>query len=82
MDATHVWVRFADGAPRETKAKGTSRLMVLGGEPFSENRHIFWNFVSSSRERIEQAAEDWRERRFPGIIGESEFIPLPDKIQF
>jgi hypothetical protein len=38
--------------------------------------------VSSSRERIEQAAEDWNERRFPGIVGEDEFIPLPDEIKF
>ncbi len=75
-------VVFQPGAEIILKANGTSRLMVLGGEPFSEKRHIFWNFVSSSRERIEQAAEDWRERRFPGIIGESEFLPLPDKIQF
>jgi hypothetical protein len=39
---------------------------------------VFWNFVSSRRERIEQAAEDWRERRFPGVPGETGFIPLPD----
>ncbi|MDU8913994.1 pirin family protein [Aestuariicoccus sp. MJ-SS9] len=64
------------------KAESASRLMVLGGEPFSEKRYIFWNFVSSSRERIEQAAEDWRERRFPGIVGDDEFIPLPDEIKF
>lgn len=64
------------------KAREASRLMLLGGEPFPEERHIFWNFVSSSRERIEQAAEDWKERRFPGIVGEHEFIPLPDEIKF
>lgn len=64
------------------KANGPARAMLLGGEPFPENRHIFWNFVSSSRDRIEQAAEDWNERRFPGIVGENEFIPLPKKIKF
>lgn len=64
------------------KAQGPLRVMLLGGEPFPEDRHIFWNFVSSSRERIEQAAEDWKERRFPGIIGEDEFIPLPGEIKF
>ena len=64
------------------KARGPLRAMLLGGEPFPEDRHIFWNFVSSSRERIEQAAEDWNERLFPGIVGEDEFIPLPDEIKF
>lgn len=75
-------VVFQPGAEIVLKAHGGSRVMLLGGEPFAEERHIFWNFVSSSRERIEQAAEDWKEHRFPGIIGESEFIPLPDVVKF
>ena len=75
-------VVFQPGAEIVMKANGASRLMLLGGEPFPEDRHIFWNFVSSSRERIEQAADDWKQRRFPGVLGESEFIPLPDTIQF
>jgi redox-sensitive bicupin YhaK (pirin superfamily) len=70
-------VVFKPGAEIIIKACGTSRLMLLGGEPFTQKRHIYWNFVSSSRERIEQAAQDWKERRFPGVPGESEFIPLP-----
>ena len=42
-------------------------------------RHIFWNFVSSSKERIERAKGEWRERRFPVVPGDAvEFIPLPD----
>jgi hypothetical protein len=49
----------------------------MGGEPFSEPRHLYWNFVSSSAERIEQAKTDWRERRFPEVPGEEEFISLP-----
>lgn len=67
------------GANREPPihALSQSRLMVMGGEPLGE-RHIFWNFVSSSAERIEKAKADWRERRFPVVPGdESEFIPLP-----
>jgi redox-sensitive bicupin YhaK (pirin superfamily) len=56
----------------------SARLMLMGGEPFPEQRHIYWNFVSSSADRIEQAKRDWRERRFPGVPGEHEFIPLPD----
>lgn len=51
--------------------------MLLGGEPLPEKRNIFWNFVSSSAERIEQAKEDWKAGRFARVPGESEFIPLP-----
>lgn len=57
-----------------------ARLMLLGGEAFETKRHVWWNFVSSSRERINQAKEDWRTGRFPLVPGDSEeFIPLPDK---
>jgi hypothetical protein len=69
---------FKPGAEIVLKASGAARLMILGGEPLPEQRHIFWNFVSSSKERIEQASREWRERRFPGVPGETEFIPLPD----
>jgi redox-sensitive bicupin YhaK (pirin superfamily) len=58
-------------------AEEESRIMVIGGEPLGK-RHIYWNFVSSSRERIEQAKSDWREGKFGQIPGETEFIPLPD----
>ncbi|MGD9663756.1 MAG: pirin family protein [Novosphingobium sp.] len=56
------------------------RVMLLGGEAFTTPRHAWWNFVSSSRERIEQAKDDWREGRFPKVSGdEEEFIPLPER---
>ena len=56
------------------------RVMLLGGEAFATRRYVHWNFVSSSRERIEQAKDDWRARRFPLVPGdEEEWIPLPDK---
>jgi redox-sensitive bicupin YhaK (pirin superfamily) len=56
-----------------------SRVMLLGGAALEGPRHIWWNFVSSSKERIEQAKRDWREGRFAKIPGdETEFIPLPD----
>jgi redox-sensitive bicupin YhaK (pirin superfamily) len=65
-------------AMRLTSAKG-GRIMLLGGEAFATKRHAWWNFVSSSRERIEQAKDDWREGRFPKVPGdEEEFIPLPE----
>lgn len=53
--------------------------MIIGGHPFGETREIWWNFVSSSKERIEQAKAAWREKRFGTVPGdESEFIPLPE----
>lgn len=56
-----------------------ARLMLLGGEPMEGPRYIWWNFVSSSKERIEQAKEDWRRARFDIVPGdEEEFIPLPE----
>lgn len=65
------------GAPAVVRADGVARIMLFGGEPLGE-RHLFWNFVSSSRDRIDQAKEDWRLGRFAGVPGETEFIPLPD----
>jgi hypothetical protein len=58
-----------------------ARLVLLGGEPLDEPRHLWWNFVSSSAQRIEQAKADWRESRFAMVPGETEFIPLPDEPQ-
>ena len=55
-----------------------ARLLLLGGEPMDGPRHLFWNFVASSRERLQQAKEDWRAGRFPPVPGEHDFIPLPD----
>jgi redox-sensitive bicupin YhaK (pirin superfamily) len=60
-----------------TATSESARLMLLGGEPVGK-RHIWWNFVSSSHERIEQAKEDWKAGRFAPVPEETEFIPLPD----
>jgi redox-sensitive bicupin YhaK (pirin superfamily) len=59
------------------KAAQESRVMVVGGEHLGK-RHIYWNFVSRSKERIEQAKSDWREGKFGKVPGDDEFIPLPD----
>lgn len=56
-----------------------SRLMLLGGDPPASRRHLWWNLVSSSPERIEQAKADWRSGRFPKVPGDDEFIPLPER---
>ena len=60
------------------RAASPSRVMLLGGEPLDGPRLVWWNFVASTRERIEQAKSDWREGRFAAVPGETEFIPLPD----
>lgn len=52
--------------------------MLLGGEPADGPRYIWWNFVSSSKERIEQAKADWKAGRFDAVPGDAEFIPLPE----
>ncbi len=64
------------GVLRGRGASG-ARLMLLGGEPLPEKRNIYWNFVSSSADRIEQAKADWQAQRFAPVPEESEFIPLP-----
>ena len=70
---------LADGTPVEINARTNARLMLLGGEKMDGHRFIWWNFVSSSRERIEQAKRDWQEQRLGQVPGETEFIPLPEK---
>lgn len=59
------------------RASSGTRLMLLGGEPLAGERTVWWNFVSSSPERIEQAKADWAAGRFALVPGETEFIPLP-----
>lgn len=60
-----------------TSVRG-GRVMLLGGEAFASPRHVYWNFVSSRKERIEQAKDDWAAGRFPIVPGDTgEFIPLP-----
>ncbi len=61
------------------RAQGESRLMLLGGAPLEGRRHVWWNFVSSSKDRIERAKADWRAGRFPKVPGDDvDFVPLPD----
>ena len=71
-----VMAVVATGQTVTLHANEDSRVMVVGGDNLGK-RHIYWNFVSSSKERIEQAKSDWREGRFGTVPGETEFIPLP-----
>ena len=68
---------FKPGAEITLKAHESARLMLLGGEPLDGPRLIWWNFVSSSKERIEQAKDDWTMGRFAPVPEETEYIPLP-----
>jgi redox-sensitive bicupin YhaK (pirin superfamily) len=70
-------VCFAKGAPIDFTALEESHVLILGGEIFPEKRFIFWNFVSSSEERLEKAKRDWQDDKFPKVINETERIPLP-----
>lgn len=68
-----------EGASVRLTANRRTRLMLLGGQPLDGRRHMFWNFVSSRPERVEQAKRDWKGGRFPKVPGDdAEFIPLPE----
>jgi redox-sensitive bicupin YhaK (pirin superfamily) len=70
---------LAAGVEARVTATTPAKLMLLGGARMDGYRYIWWNFVSSSKERIEQAKSDWREQRLGRVPGETEFIPLPEK---
>jgi redox-sensitive bicupin YhaK (pirin superfamily) len=74
----HTLYLLRPGTPMTLRSDGGARVMLLGGEAFRTPRHVWWNFVSSSRDRISQAKHDWKEGRFPTVPGEDEFIPLPE----
>ena len=70
---------FRPGDRISILALAQSRLMLLGGEPMDGPRHIWWNFVSSSRDRIAAAKADWKQKRFPLVPGdETEFTAVPE----
>ena len=66
------------GVRHVLRAKTPLKAMLFGGEPLDGRRHLWWNFVSSSPERIEQAKLDWLAGHFGQVPGDDEFIPLPD----
>ena len=70
---------LAPGQAMTLRAETTTRAMLLGGGAFTTPRHAWWNFVSSSRDRINQAKHDWKAGRFPLVPGDDkEFIPIPE----
>jgi redox-sensitive bicupin YhaK (pirin superfamily) len=70
---------LAPGHSARLTSSSEARAMLMGGGAFSTPRHVYWNFVSSYRDRINQAKEDWKAMRFPLIPGDDqEYIPLPE----
>ncbi|MFK8013210.1 MAG: pirin family protein [Marinicellaceae bacterium] len=73
------FIFIAQGEMTEITAQSDAQLILIGGEPFQTKRYIWWNFVSNSKERIDQAKSDWKNGSFGKVPGDDEYIPLPDK---
>jgi redox-sensitive bicupin YhaK (pirin superfamily) len=73
----HTMAMLEPGAPTRVSSQAGARFVVIGGAPLDGRRFIYWNFVSSSRERIERAASDWEQERYAPVPGDTERIPLP-----
>jgi redox-sensitive bicupin YhaK (pirin superfamily) len=78
----HTMALLPAGDTVRLEAQTAARVMLIGGEPLDGPRFIWWNFVSSSRERIVQAAAQWDAHQTPRIPGETEWIPLPGSPSF
>ena len=72
----HQMQVLAGGSTPQLAAGNAARVILIGGEPLGP-RFIVWNFVSSRKERLLQARDDWQAQRFPVIPGETGFIPFP-----
>jgi redox-sensitive bicupin YhaK (pirin superfamily) len=78
LEATQL-ATLLPGTNPSMRATSNARVMLLGGAKFPTPRHLWWNFVASSTERIERAKADWAAQRFAPVPGETEFIPLPER---
>jgi redox-sensitive bicupin YhaK (pirin superfamily) len=58
--------------------KPNTHLLLFGGKPFEEERYIYWNFVSSSKEKLDKAKEDWRNKAFPKVLGDTTYVEMPE----
>lgn len=77
IEAGNLLVSKENDACSFTVEKGT-HLLLFGGEPFAEERHIFWNFVSHDKAKIEEAAYWWKEKEFEPLQGDDSYVPLPN----
>lgn len=75
--AQHTMAYLGNAASVRVSAGIDARFVVIGGAPLDGHRHMFWNFVSSRRDRIAIACKDWEQQRFDPIDGETEWTPLP-----
>jgi len=80
-DPKHILIANNSKLCEFTMAENTT-VYIFGGEAFAEERQIYWNFVASSSEMIEDAKKRWLDQRFPKVPGETEFVPLPDQTNF
>ena len=78
IEAGNMLVSKSDDSCKLKLVKGT-HLFLFGGKPFPEERHIYWNFVATNPERIEEAKKDWKNKKFPKVEGDHTYVPLPEK---
>ena len=77
--AMHSLATLAPGASVRLSAGKATRLVVIGGDALDAHRFMWWNFVSSRKDRILQASDDWAAQAMGEVPGETEFIPLPER---
>lgn len=78
IEKGHILVSKVEDTCKVTLQPDT-HLLLFGGEPFPEGRHMYWNFVSSSKEKIEKAKNDWKNKTFPMMDNDVTYVPLPDR---
>jgi redox-sensitive bicupin YhaK (pirin superfamily) len=78
--AAHTMAYLEPGSAARVFAPDGAQFVVIGGEALDGRRFMFWNFVSTSKERIAKAAEDWEQQRYAKVPGETEFTPLPKQL--
>jgi redox-sensitive bicupin YhaK (pirin superfamily) len=76
--ASPQMIVFKPGVEIVVESPTAAHLVILGGKPLEGRHYIYWNFVASSREKIEEAKIRWRDQQFPKVPGETEFVPLPE----
>ncbi|MEO7952657.1 MAG: pirin family protein [Polaromonas sp.] len=77
--AARILATLASGATTQISASAPARMVVIGGDALDGPRFIWWNFVSSRKERIVQASNDWTAQKMGQVAGDAEFIPLPER---
>lgn len=77
----NTMVLLEPGTDARVSTQDGAQFVIIGGAPLDGRRFMFWNFVSSSKERIAQAAEDWEQQRYAKVPGETEWIPLPTPLR-